>query len=138
MLEERVMPNDALRLLFRAIEQVMGPDRTKAVLRGAKLESHIDNYPAKNLDLGIRFRDYGGVERSVENFYGPRGAQSNASAGRASNRHLRDEEAVGSLRIGTLVEAIGWLTDKLYAVQKAARLNMGGDACCFRIPSQRH
>jgi hypothetical protein len=70
--DERMMPNDALRLLFYAIEDVMGMDGMKAVLHGAKLESYIDNYPPKNLDLGVKFSDYARAEQAVEEFYGPR------------------------------------------------------------------
>lgn len=73
---ERMMPNDALRILFMAIEEVMGGDGMKAVLRGAKLERYIGNYPPKNLDKGVRFSEYGCAEQAVEDFYGPRGAKA--------------------------------------------------------------
>ena len=55
MPEDRKMPNDALRLFFLAIEDVMGKDGMRAALRGAKLEKYIDNYPPKNLELGVSF-----------------------------------------------------------------------------------
>ena len=76
MADDRMMPNDALRLLFMAIEEVMGADGMKAVLRGAKLERYIGNYPAKDMDLGVTFSEYGGAEQAVEDFYGPRGARA--------------------------------------------------------------
>lgn len=76
MVEDRMMPNDALRILFMAIEEVMGPDGMKAVLRGAKLDRYIGNYPPKNLNLDIKFSEYGGAEQAVEDFYGPRGAKA--------------------------------------------------------------
>ena len=41
MPEDRKMPNDALRLFFLAIEEVMGKDGMRAALRGAKLEKYI-------------------------------------------------------------------------------------------------
>jgi predicted hydrocarbon binding protein len=76
MPEERMMPNDALRLFFLAIEEVMGQDGMKAAMRGAKLERYIDNYPPKNLALGVKFSEYGLAEQAVEDFYGPRGARA--------------------------------------------------------------
>lgn len=96
MPEERMMPNDALRLLFLAIEDVMGPDGMKAVLRGAKLERYIDNYPAKNLDLGVKFPEYGGAEQAVEDFYGLRGAKAMLQqVGRATfNYGMKEQSAV--------------------------------------------
>src|SRR5512138_3238685 len=76
MADERMMPNDAMRLLFMAIEEVMGPDGMKAVLRGAKLERYIGNYPPKDLSLNVKFSEYGNAEQAVEDFYGPRGAKA--------------------------------------------------------------
>jgi len=76
MPDDRMMPNDALRILFLAIEEVMGKDGMRAALHGAKLERYIDNYPPKNLNLEVRFSEYGAVEQAVEDFYGPRGARA--------------------------------------------------------------
>lgn len=73
---DRDLPNAALRVLFLSIEEVMGRDGTKAVLRGAKLAQYIDNYPANDLSYGTHFSDYGHAEQAVEDFYGPRGARA--------------------------------------------------------------
>jgi predicted hydrocarbon binding protein len=40
------------------------------------LERYIDNYPPKNINLEVRFSEYGAVEQAVEDFYGPRGARA--------------------------------------------------------------
>ncbi len=94
MVEDRMMPNDALRILFMAIEEVMGPDGMKAVLRGAKLERYIGNYPPKNLNLDIKFSDYGGAEQAVEDFYGPRGAKAMLQrVGRATFTYAMKEQS---------------------------------------------
>ncbi|MCI0476207.1 MAG: hypothetical protein L0Y55_08170, partial [Anaerolineales bacterium] len=66
MLEDRKMPNDALRLFFLAIEEVMGKDGMRAALHGAKLEKYIDNYPPKNLEMGVTFSEYAIAEQAVE------------------------------------------------------------------------
>src|SRR6266508_2888905 len=59
LIEDRQMPNAALRLLFLSIEEVMGSDGTKAVLNGAKMPQYIGNYPPNNLVLGVSFSAYG-------------------------------------------------------------------------------
>ena len=96
MPEDRMMPNDALRMLFFSIEDVMGKDGMKAALRGAKLERYIDNYPPKNLEQGVRFSEYAITEQAVEDFYGPRGAKAMLlRVGRATfNYGMKEQSAV--------------------------------------------
>ncbi len=96
MADDRLMPNDALRILFMAIEEVMGPEGMKAVLRGAKLERYIGNYPPKDLELAVKFSEYGGAEQAVEEFYGPRGAKAMLlRVGRATfNYAMKEQSAV--------------------------------------------
>ena len=96
MPEDRKMPNDALRLFFLAIEEVMGKEGMRAVLRGAKLEKYIENYPPKNLELGVTMAEYGAAEQAVEDFYGPRGARAMLlRVGRALfNYGMKEQSAV--------------------------------------------
>lgn len=96
MLEDRKMPNDALRLFFLAIEEVMGKDGMRAALHGAKLEKYIDNYPPKNLDMGVTFSEYAAATQAVEDFYGPRGARAmSLRVGRAIfNYGMKEQAAV--------------------------------------------
>jgi predicted hydrocarbon binding protein len=201
MPEERMMPNDALRLFFMAIEEVMGKDGMKAALRGAKLDRYIDNYPPKNLEFGVKFSEYGAAEQAVEDFYGPRGAKAMLlRVGRATfnygmkeqsavlglagqalklmplpltskmkllleqmvaagvktvNQPARLEEEADSfiviydycmcqfrpkhthpcchITIGIFMEAMKWLTDKNFSVQELTCMNLGADACRYRI-----
>ncbi len=201
MPDDRMMPNDALRILFLAIEEVMGKDGMRAALHGAKLERYIDNYPPKNLNLEVRFSEYGAVEQAVEDFYGARGARAMLlRVGRATFDYgIKEQSAVLGLAgqalkamplpttakmkllleqmisavnktvnqpaaleedahsfiwvvshcmclyrpkhsspacfvtLGGLMEATKWLTDKQFAVQEIACMNMGADACRFRI-----
>ncbi|NJN96719.1 MAG: 4-vinyl reductase, partial [Anaerolineales bacterium] len=76
MVEERPMPNAALRVLLEAIEEVMGENGTKAVLNAGNLGKYINSYPPKNLDMAATFAEYGAIEDAVEDFYGPRGARA--------------------------------------------------------------
>lgn len=94
--EDRLMPSGTLRLLFLSIEEVMGAEGMKAVLRGAKMDRYINNYPPNSLELGVRFSEYGQVEQAVEDFYGPRGARAMLMrVGREIFRYgLRDQSAL--------------------------------------------
>ena len=202
MADERMMPNDALRMFFFAIEEVMGKEGMKAVLHGAKLDQYLNNYPPKNLNLDVKFSDYGRAEQAVEDFYGARGAKAMLlRVGRATfNYAMKEQSAVLGLAgqalkamplpmtakmkllldqmigaanktvnqptrleesddaftmvvdycmcqfrpkhsnpscfitVGTLMEAMRWLTDKTFNVQEITCMNLGADACRYRIP----
>lgn len=96
MPEERMMPNDALRILMLAVEEVLGADGLKAVLHKAKLERYIGNSPPKNLELGAKFSDYAAVEQSIEDVVGGRGARAVLlRVGRATfNYGMKEQSAV--------------------------------------------
>ena len=198
---DRQMPNDALRLFFIAIEEVMGADGMKAALHGAKMDRYIGNYPPKNLDHGVTFSEYANAEQAVEDFYGPRGAramllrvgratfnyamkeqsavlglagqalklmplpmtakmkllleQMVGAANKTVNQPTRLEEDADSftmvvdfcmcqfrprhsapcchVTIGTLMEAMHWLTDKNFTIQEITCMNQGADACRYRV-----
>ncbi len=199
---DRPMPNDALRLFFIAIEEVMGADGMKAALHGAKMDKYIGNYPPKNLELGVTFSEYGRAEQAIEDFYGARGAkamllrvgratfnygmkeqsavlglagqalkamplpmvskmkllleQMVGAANKTVNQPTRLEEDADSftmivdycmcqfrpkhqapccfITVGALSEAMRWLTDKNFAIQELTCMNLGDDACRYRIP----
>jgi predicted hydrocarbon binding protein len=202
MPDDRMMPNDALRLFFMAIEDVMGKDGMKAALHGAKLDRYIENYPPKNLELGVKFSDYGAAEQAIEDFYGVRGARAMLlrvgraifsygmheqaavlglagqalkvmplpmsakmkllleqmvnAANKTVNQPTRLEEDADSftmvvdycmcqfrpkhpspccfITIGSLTEAMKWLTDKTFTIHEITCMNQGADACRYRIP----
>lgn len=93
MPEDRPMPNATLRVLFEAIEEVMGVNGAKAVLNSGGLDRFIGNYPPNNTELGATFDDYGAAEQAVEDFYGPRGARAMLiRIGRATFRYTLEEQ----------------------------------------------
>ncbi|RME73648.1 MAG: hypothetical protein D6784_11640, partial [Chloroflexi bacterium] len=96
MSEDRPMSNATLRVLLDAIEEIMGPNGTKAVLRAGGLERYIDNYPPRNLEMEAKFSEYGALQQAVEDFYGPRGARAMLlKIGRATFRYgLKDQPAI--------------------------------------------
>lgn len=202
MPDDRMMPNDALRMFFFAIEEVMGLDGMKAALHGAKMDRYIGNYPPKNLNLEIKFSEYATAEQAVEDFYGARGAramllrvgratfnygmkeqsavlglagqalklmplpttskmkllleQMAAAANKTVNQPTRIEEDADAfylvvdycmcqfrprhtnpccfVTVGTLTEAMKWLTDKNFSVQEISCMNLGATECRYRIP----
>ena len=96
MLEDRLMPNANLRILFEAIEEVMGENGAKAVLKSGGLGRFVDNYPPDNTELEATFTDYGAAQQAVEDFYGPRGARAMlVRIGRATfQRTLKERPAI--------------------------------------------
>lgn len=199
--EDRPMPNAALRTLFMAIEEVMGPNGARAVLNLGGLQRYIGQYPPNNLNLEVAFSDYGIAQQAVEDFYGGRGARAMLTQiGRATFRYgLEEQPAIlglaglalrmlpesaktkwmlsrladaGTKRlnleiqlaedeeaffltyivcpcqfrqrkerhpccfttVGAIQEALRWVTGgKHYRVQESSCLNLGDEACRFRI-----
>ncbi len=107
MPEDRPMSNAALRVLLEAIEEVMGVNGTKAMLNAGGLSEFIDNYPPKTLDMEANFAQYGALQQSVEEFYGPRGARMFLlKIGRATFQFgLKDQPAILGLA-GIALKAI--------------------------------
>jgi predicted hydrocarbon binding protein len=127
MPDDRMMPNDALRILFMAIEEVMGKDGMRAALHGAKLDRYIDHYPPKNLNLEVKFSEYGAIEQAVEDFYGTRGARAMLlRVGRTTfNYGIKEQSAVLGLA-GQALKAMPLPTSakmKLLLEQMVAAVN---------------
>ena len=91
--EDRPMPNAQLYILLVAIEEVMGENGAKAVLRAGGLGHFIDNYPPNNTELEASMADFGAAQQAVEDFYGPRGARAMLiRIGRATFRYTLQEQ----------------------------------------------
>ncbi|MGC8878338.1 MAG: V4R domain-containing protein [Anaerolineae bacterium] len=107
MTQDRMLPNAALRTLFMAIEEVMGSNGMRAMLKASGLERFIDNYPPNNTALESRFADYGAAEQAVEDFYGARGARAILTRiGRATFQYtLREQPAILGLA-GLAIKAL--------------------------------
>ncbi|MDQ7029836.1 MAG: 4-vinyl reductase [Ardenticatenia bacterium] len=91
--ENRSMPNAALYVLFRAIEEVMGEKGFRAMLNASGLQAYISNPPPNNLDHDITFEDYARLQQAVEDFYGPRGARAIlAQIGRVTFRYTLEQQ----------------------------------------------
>jgi hypothetical protein len=147
MPEDRPMPNANLRVLLVAIEEVMGENGAKAVLKAGGLERFIGNYPPNNTALDASFGDYGAAQQAVEDFYGPRGARAMLiRIGRATFRYTLQEQpailglaglALKALPMGSVLqEAMLWATSKNFKVEELACISNGASACVYRIPKQ--
>jgi predicted hydrocarbon binding protein len=107
-MEDRPMPNANLRLLLVALQEVMGENGLKAVLKQGGLERYVDHFPADDTNRDARFSEYGQVQQAVENFYGgPRGARAMMRrAGHATFQHtLKSRPAILGM-VGIALKAL--------------------------------
>ena len=96
-MEDRLMPNANLRLLLVALQEVMGENGLKAVLKQGGLGRFIDHFPPDDTQRESRFSEYGQIQQAVESFYGgPRGARAMMRrAGLATFQHtLKSRPAI--------------------------------------------
>lgn len=76
--------NAIMRQALMAIEEVMGEQGLKAVLRASGLEKYIDSPPPDDLEPAISFEDYARLNQAIEDFYGRGGRGMLKRIGRAS------------------------------------------------------
>jgi predicted hydrocarbon binding protein len=77
-------PNRMVRIYLEALEDVMGQNGLNAVLKLARLDRLIDNYPPDNLDKHFDFAEFTALNVALEDMFGPRGGRGLAlRAGRA-------------------------------------------------------
>jgi predicted hydrocarbon binding protein len=81
-------PNRMGRILFLAMEEILGRSGVNAVLNLADLQTFINNYPPYNQDLGFSFGNISQLQIGLESAYGPRTARGLAlRVGRASFKY---------------------------------------------------
>jgi predicted hydrocarbon binding protein len=81
-------PNKMGRIIFQAMEEVIGRSGVNTVLSLASFNRYIENYPPANNDLSVPFDAISGSMRTLEEMYGPRGGRGLAlRVGRASFQH---------------------------------------------------
>src|SRR5574341_2514536 len=66
-------PNKMVRIVLLAMEEVMGRNGVNAVLNLAHLRHLVNNFPPNNFDRQVTFEELGGMMRSLDEMYGPRG-----------------------------------------------------------------
>lgn len=78
-------PNKIGRIYLLTIEEMIGPEAMRAVLKLADLSNLIDNYPPNNMGRAFDFADFSAVGAVLETMYGARGERGlGLHAGKAS------------------------------------------------------
>ncbi len=122
-MEDRPMPNANLRLLLVALQDVMGDNGLKAVLKQGGLAQYIDNFPPDDTNRDAKFSDYGHIQQAVENFYGgPRGARAMMRrAGHATFQHtLKARPAILGM-VGVALKALPEGTRMKFILDRIAK-----------------
>ncbi len=68
-------PNKIGRLCFMSLEEVMGQNGVKALLRLAELDQYLDAYPPNDLKREFPFEAISQYSVALSTMYGPRGAR---------------------------------------------------------------
>jgi len=117
-------PNKFARIAFHALEEVMGPQGFKALLRYIKLDNYMDNPPPNNLEREFDFADFSALNWGLEQLYGPRGGQGLAlRAGRATF-------AEGLKNFGALA-GVGDLAFRMLPLKTKMRIGLQAMASIF-------
>jgi len=81
-------PNRMGRIIFLAVEEILGRNGLNAVLNLAELSEFIDHYPPNNHNLDFSFQFLSRLQNAIEEFYGPHGGRGVAlRIGRACFQH---------------------------------------------------
>lgn len=81
-------PNRMGRIIFLAMEEILGQNGVNVVLNLAELSEFIDHYPPNNPNLEFSFQSVSGLQIAIEDFYGPHGGRGVAlRVGRACFQH---------------------------------------------------
>lgn len=88
-----MLVNTLMLQALTAIQEVMGDKGLQAVLRAAKLERYIDNFPPNNLEPAVDSGDYARLNAAIEDFYGRGGRGILKRVGRASFQYGVREQA---------------------------------------------
>jgi len=122
-MEDRPMPNANLRLLLVALQDVMGDNGLKAVLKQGGLHRYIGNFPPDDTHRDAKFSEYAQVQQAVENFYGgPRGARAMMRrAGHATFQHtLKSRPAILGM-VGVALKALPEGTRMKFILDRIAK-----------------
>ena len=68
-------PNKMGRIIFLAMEEILGRNGINAILNHTELRTWINNYPPNNMDMVFPFDDISRIQVGLEEIYGPRGGQ---------------------------------------------------------------
>ena len=117
------MPNANLRLLLVALQEVLGDNGLKAVLKQGGFVQYIDHFPPDDTHRESKFSTYGQIQQAVESFYGgPRGARAMMRrAGHATFQHtLKSRPAILGL-VGVALKVVPEGTRMKFMLDRIAK-----------------
>ncbi len=81
-------PNRMGRIIFLAMEEILGQNGVNVILNLAGLPEFIEHYPPNNQELGFPFEFVSCLQKAIENYYGPHGGRGvTLRVGRACFQH---------------------------------------------------
>src|SRR5262245_50313309 len=95
-----------MRWALEAAEEVVGKDGLAVVLRDAKLERFINNYPSDTLDASgtITYHDYASLNAGILSFFGRPGKSMVMRMGRIAARKSIEHQS-GTFNLATVLAA---------------------------------
>ena len=81
-------PNRMGRIIFLAMEEILGQSGVNVILNLAGLSEFIDHYPPNNQNQNFSFHSVSRLQSAIEDFYGPHGGRGvTLRIGRACFQH---------------------------------------------------
>jgi hypothetical protein len=81
-------PNRMGRIIFLAMEEILGQNGVNVILNLAGLSEFIDHYPPNNQSQDFSFQYVSRLQTAIENYYGPHGGRGvTLRVGRACFQH---------------------------------------------------
>ena len=124
-------PNKMGLIALRSLEEVMGKNGLRTILKLAGLSRYADRYPSDNLQKEIDFAEISAIGRALESMYGSRGGRGLAlKAGRAAFPDTLRQ-------FGALV-GVADLTSSVLPLQAKLRIGLNAFAQIYaRLTDQR-
>ncbi len=112
-------PNRLVRIMFQALEEIVGRNGVNAVLNRASLSGWIDNFPAPDEAAQISFGIIARIHSGLEDVYGPRGGRGIA---------LRTGRACFSYGMRTIGPELGLTEAAFRMLPIASKMEVGSSA----------
>ncbi len=112
-------PNRMVRIMFQALEEIVGRNGVNAVLNRASLSDWIDHFPTPEQTAQISFETIARIHAGLEDVYGPRGGRGIA---------LRTGRACFSYGRRTIGPELGLTEAAFRMLPIASKLDVGSAA----------
>jgi predicted hydrocarbon binding protein len=123
-------PNLIARIYLESIEDIMGTNGIKTLLKMGGMDWLIDNYPPRNLSKQFDFADFAQLNEAMEILYGPRGGRAIAMR---AGRQAFDQ---GLKNFGAMV-GIADRTFRILPLRLRMKVGLGAMAKAFSSTSDQ-